>query len=540
MFPVFIVMALGLCLASACISRRGHGGAQIDGSWRFALTFQQWNDQARFDLQKVGETVLGRYFGSLGMNKAVEGTHKNQQLSLSFEGEWPSNGRVMQVKIVGNLANDSGLGTFEVATLGEGTWRANRLDPNEAGMAGASVSADVRSQKPGASWKINAADLPKPGGRTLSNAPKLIARPPDAWPQAPPGFSVELYASGFDYPRKIQTAPNGDLFLAESHLGEIKILRGTTAAGKAETTSTFVTGLDRPFGIAFYPPGPSPQFIYIANTGSVVRIPYMKGDLRARAAPQTIIQGIPAGGLLPGGGHWTRDLAFSKDGKHLYVSVGSFSNSDDPDTHPAERHRACILEYTPEGKFIRIYASGIRNPVGIAVDHVTGRLWCSVNERDLMGDDLVPDYITHVEPGGFYGWPWYYIGSNQDPNHMGKHPELRDKVLTPDVLLPAHSASLTLTFYQGRQFPKAYRGHIFAAQHGSSNRSVRTGYELIRIPLNNGRATGAYENFLTGFVTADGQVWGRPVGVAVAQDGALFVSDDGSKSVWRVSYRDRE
>jgi glucose/arabinose dehydrogenase len=472
------------------------------------------------------------------MNRAVKGTYKDQKISLWFEGEWPANGRIMDVKIIGALTNDSGLGTFEVADLGEGTWKASRFKPGEVEATGASVFADVRSQKPGTSWKVRAADLPKPGGLTLSNAPKLISRPPDVLPQAPPGFSVELYASGFDYPRKIQTAPNGDVFLAESKIGEIKILRGTTADGKAAMTTTFATGFKRPFGIAFYPPGPNPQFIYIANTGSVARIPYTNGDLKARTAPQLIIPDIPANaGGLPGGGHWTRDLAFSNDGNRLYVSVGSFSNSDDPDTNPAERRRACILEYTPQGKFIRIFASGIRNPVGIAINPVTGQLWCSVNERDLMGDDLVPDYVTHIKPGGFYGWPWYYIGSNEDPKHAGKHPELRDKVIVPDVLLPAHSSSLTLTFYDGRQFPSAYRGHIFAAQHGSLNRSARTGYEVVRVPLNKGLATGAYENFLTGFVTADGRVWGRPVGVAVAQDGSLLVSDDGSKSVWRVSYQ---
>jgi glucose/arabinose dehydrogenase len=474
------------------------------------------------------------------MNMAVKGKYKNKRLSLSFNGEWPANGNVMQVKVEGDLANDSGVGTLEIAGLGVGTWKANRLKTGESGTTGKRVFPDVAMQKPGASWKFNAADLPKTGGLTFSSRPKLVARPPDAWPLAPPGFSVELYASGFHFPRKIQMAPNGDIFLAESYLGEIKILRGITTDGKATLITTFATGFDRPFGIAFYPPGPNPQFIYIANTGSVVRFPYTKGDLKARAAPQTIISDIPAGGLLPGGGHWTRDLAFSNDGKHLYVSVGSFSNSDDPDTHFVERRRASILEYTPEGQFVRIYASGIRNPVGIMVDPLNGRLWCSVNERDMMGDDLVPDYITHVKPGGFYGWPWYYIGSNQDPKHAGKHPELREKALAPDVLLPAHSASLTLTYYRGRQFPKEYVGNIFAAQHGSSNRSVLTGYEVIRVPLINGKATGSYEDFLTGFATADGRVWGRPVGVAVAQDGSLLVSDDGSKSIWRVSYRGKD
>ena len=217
--------------------------------------------------------------------------------------------------------------------------------------------------------------------------------------------------------------------------------------------------------------------------------------------------------------------------------MGSASNVDDPDTHPAETHRATILEYTPDGKFVRIYASGIRNAGGgLTVHPQTGELWCSTNERDALGDNLVPDYITHVQEGGFYGWPWYYIGGHQDPRHDGKHPELKAKVLVPDVLLQPHNASLQLTFYQGTQFPADYRGDIFAAQHGSWNKSMRTGYELIRIPLQNGHATGEYEDFLTGFVTADGKVWGRPVGVTLARDGSLYVTDDGSKSIWRVSY----
>ena len=244
--------------------------------------------------------------------------------------------------------------------------------------------------------------------------------------------------------------------------------------------------------------------------------------------------------LPTGGGHWTRDLVFSQDGRKLFVAVGSASNVDDVDTSQREFHRANILEYTPEGQFVRVYASGIRNPGGgLVVNPQTGELWASTNERDALGDNLVPDYITHVQEGGFYGWPWYYIGGHQDPRHAGKHPELKDKVIVPDVLLQAHNASLGFTFYGGTQFPAEYRGDIFAAQHGSWNKSVRTGYEVIRIPLRNGHATGEYEDFLTGFVTTDGQVWGRPVSVTSAQDGSLLVTDDGSNSIWRVSYMGR-
>src|SRR5438128_767219 len=201
-----------------------------------------------------------------------------------------------------------------------------------------------------------------------------------------------------------------------------------------------------------------------------------------------------------------------------------------------DQERADILELNPDGSGKRIFARGLRNAVGIAVHPQTGELWASVNERDELGDNLPPDYITHVQDGGFYGWPWFYIGGNWDPKHKGKHPELKDKVIVPDVLVEPHNASLEMTFYNGQQFPPEYRGDIFAAEHGSWNRAVRTGYEVIRVPLKNGRASGEYEDFLTGFVTPEGQVWGRPVGVAVAKDGSLMVTDDGSDSIWRVSY----
>jgi glucose/arabinose dehydrogenase len=218
--------------------------------------------------------------------------------------------------------------------------------------------------------------------------------------------------------------------------------------------------------------------------------------------------------------------------------VGSKSNADDADDHPAEFHRADILEFNPDGSGVRVYASGIRNAVGIAIDPKTGQLWMSVNERDALGDNLVPDYISHVEDGGFYGWPWYYIGKHQDPRLKDKHPDLRQRMLTPDVLLQPHTASLQLTFYSGNQFPKEYQGDIFAAEHGSWNRATPSGYEVVRVPLHQeGKANGEFEDFLTGFVTADGKVWGRPVGVAVANDGSLMVTDDGSKSIWRVSYQ---
>jgi glucose/arabinose dehydrogenase len=324
--------------------------------------------------------------------------------------------------------------------------------------------------------------------------------------------------------------------VAESRANRVRVFRGVGPDGKAKHNVTFAKGLNKPFGIAFFPPQGAPRWLYVANTDAVVRFPYASGDLEARGQGESVAR-LPGGGLLRGGGHWTRDIAFSRDGKKMYVSIGSFSNNDDTDGNRQEFHRADILELDPGGTGERVFASGIRNPVGIAVNPRTGGLWTSVNERDELGDNLVPDYITQVESGGFYGWPWYYIGGNQDPRHRGKHPELKNKVVVPDVLLQPHNASLQLTFYEGKQFPAQYHGDIFAAQHGSWNRASRTGYEVVRVPLHQkDHATGEYEDFLTGFVTPDGQVWGRPVGVTVAGDGALLVTDDGSQSIWRVTY----
>jgi glucose/arabinose dehydrogenase len=331
----------------------------------------------------------------------------------------------------------------------------------------------------------------------------------------------------------IVAAPNGDLFIAESGPGRVKILRDADGDGKPDSTTVYAKGLRQPFGIAFYPPGPKPTHVYVANTDSVVRFAYTEGDTEAKGQPETIVANIPGGGRLTGGGHWTRDIAFSNDGKRMFVSVGSHSNVSDDDS---EKRRADILVFNPDGTDEKTFGSGIRNPVGLAVHPTTGELWTSVNERDGLGDHLVPDYVTRVQEGGFYGWPWYYIGDHQDPRHKGKHPELKDKVIVPDVLLQSHSASLDMTFYTGSQFPDEYKFDGFAAEHGSWNRARRTGYKVIRIPLRDGKSSGEYEDFLVGFVTEKGDVWGRPVGVAVAKDGSLMVTDDGSGTVWRVAF----
>jgi len=391
---------------------------------------------------------------------------------------------------------------------------------------------DFRYEKPGTVRKITVNDLPQPyATKSAENGAEVVPRPENAWPVTLPGFKVELFASGLDNPRLMRTAPNGDIFLAEMHAGQIRIFRGVTSDGKAEQSAIFATGLHNPYGIAFYPPGPNPEWVYIGSETELARFPYHNGDLKASGPAQHVAD-------LPGDGHNTRAVNFSLDGKKLFVGVGSGSNVDDPDTHPEEKNRADILWCDPSNCQLQVYASGIRNAGGaIEINPKTGELWCSVNERDALGDNLVPDYITHVQEGGFYGWPWWYLGPHQDPRHAGKHPELKDKAIVPDVLLQAHNASLQFTFYQGDKFPAEYKGDIFASEHGSWNKAVRVGYEVIRIPLHGtGHATGEYEDFVTGFVTPNGDVWGRPVGMTEAPDGSLLVSDDGSNSIWRIVY----
>ena len=403
-------------------------------------------------------------------------------------------------------------------------------------MTGKQAFTNTASLKPGLARKITAGDLPKPRETPSGNTPggRGGVRPENAKPIAPAGFKVEMYVgAGLSNPRQIRTAPNGDYFVADSSDNSIKIFRGITAEGKPQESSVYATGLNQPFGINFYPNGANPQWVYVGNTGSIVRFPYKNGDLKATSAAQTMVSD-----LQPGGNHFTRDVVFSKDGRRMFVAVGSAGNvaEDDPELAGKEARRANILEYTPDGKYVGVYGAGIRNPVGLGVHPDTGEVWCSVNERDNLGDNLVPDYVTHVQEKGFYGWPWFYIGGNQDPRHPGKHPEMKDKAIVPDILVQPHSASLGLTFYTGSQFPAEYKGDVFAAEHGSWNRSQRSGHEVIRVPLDNGKASGTYQDFLTGFVTAEGQAWGRPVGVAVAQDGSMVVTDDGSNSIWRVSY----
>lgn len=407
--------------------------------------------------------------------------------------------------------------------------------PGARTLTGKDALGDYTTDAPGVRRKVTVDDLATPYDTPSAvNFPRVAPRPEGAWPKAPEGFEVTEFAKGLTEPRVIIRAPNGDLFLSESRGSRVRVLRDADGDGKPEVNEVFAAGLRRPFGIAFYPLGPDPQYLYVGNTDSVVRFPYKNGDTKASGEAETIVKEIPSGNeRVGGGGHWTRDLEFSPDGKTLYVAVGSRSNIDDD---ARENRRAMILAFDPNGKNERQFATGIRNPVGLATHPVTKQLWTSVNERDGLGDHLVPDYITHVEEKGFYGWPWFYIGSHEDPRHKGKHPELKDKGIVPDVLLQSHMASIDIAFYDGEQFPKEFRHDLFASEHGSWNRARRTGYKVIRVPMKDGKATGEFEDFLVGFVTPEGNVWGRPAGVAVAKDGSLIVTDDGSGTVWRVAY----
>jgi glucose/arabinose dehydrogenase len=424
-----------------------------------------------------------------------------------------------------------------------------------ATLTGAAALGDWRDDAPGVTRRITVADMPKANATRPGVAPPaIVARPAGARLATLPGFSVEAFAS-LEGPRQIRTAPNGDLFVAETDQGRIRVLRTADGAAKPVSVNTFAEGLDRPFGIAFFPPGPDPQWVYVANTNSVVRFPYRSGDVKARGPAETILARLTATGR----GHSTRDVAFSPDGRRLYLSIGSGSNIAEgmerktPTEAAAwdaaqglgaawgdEADRADVLVMDPLGHGQKVWAAGIRNCVSLAVEPKTTDLWCATNERDLLGDDLPPDYATRVRQGAFYGWPWYYIGAHEDPRLKGQRPDLADKVTAPDVLFQPHSAPLGLTFYTARAgaaaFPAEYRGDAFVGLHGSWNRASRTGYKVVRVILKDGVPTGAYEDFLTGFVVDRNGVWGRPVGVAVAHDGALMVTDDGSNTLWRIAY----
>ena len=444
--------------------------------------------------------------------------------------------------------------------------RPDRIPAALLALALAAAAQEARAQ---GDWTADAAGvthhialdaLPPPfASRSSSNAPSVISRPSGAELHVPPGFTVQRFAERLAAPRVIRVAPNGDIFVAESIAGRIRLLRAADGAANPAVNRVFATDLDLPFGIAFYPPGPDPQFIYIAENNDVVRFPYQSGDLQPRGPPQTVVAQLSP----TAGHHWTRDIAFSADGRQMFVSIGSGSNDAEemrpldaealraraakaaPGTPPGaawgpEQRRAVVMTYTPDGQGARYYATGLRNCAGLAVHPTTGDVWCATNERDGMGNNLPPDYVTRVTDGGFYGWPWYYIGNHEDPWHAHERPDLAGHVALPDVLIQPHSAPLGMTFYQGSgpaAFGPGYAGDAFVALHGSWNRTVRTGYKVVRIHLHNGvpDADEGYEDFMTGFVVDDDHVWGRPVDVAVAHDGALLVTEDANGTIWRIA-----
>jgi glucose/arabinose dehydrogenase len=417
---------------------------------------------------------------------------------------------------------------------------------------GSAAYGDWHTDAPGVVRKITSADLPAQlASPSTANRSMVGPKPDGAELKTMPGFTVAPFVTGMTGARVLRMAPNGDIFLALSRPeGKIVVIRAGADMSNPKV-STFATDLTSVYGIAFYPPGPDPKWVYAGEFGNVVRFPYKNGDLTASGAPETIVSD-----LALGGNHWTRDVAFSPDGKTMYVAVGSASNvAELMGQRPAdfaafekghsagsawdrEEWRANVLAYDPDGKNKRVYASGIRNCSGLAVQPGTGVVYCATNERDLLGDNLPPDYVTSVKQGAFYGWPWYYIGNHEDTRPGGgRRPDLVDKVTVPDVLIQPHSAPLGLAFNPGGQFPPDWKGDAFVAVHGSWNRAIRTGYKIIRLPFKDGKPTGEYQDFVVGFVANDQSVWGRPVDVVFAKDGSLLFSDDGNGVVYRVAYK---
>ena len=409
-----------------------------------------------------------------------------------------------------------------------------------------SASAIAQSAKTIAQPKV----LPPPG-KSVKNFSKVKGWDDGRTPAAPAGFTVSLYADGFNNPRWLYQLPDGDVLVAESNtikntlmqagaiiLGaggaenlkksenRITLLRDADGDGKPEVRETLLQDLNQPFGMLLLK-----GWLYIANTDAIVRYPFKSGDTKITATPEKICD-LPAEGKNQ---HWTRNLIAAADGSKIYVAIGSVENiGKGKDVNP---RRACILEMNPDGSGERVYASGLRNPVGMAWAPGTKILWTAVNERDELGDELVPDYFTSVKPGGFYGWPWYYYGKHEDPRMEVKRPELARKVIVPDVQLGAHTASLGVAFYTKTAFPKKYQGGAFITQHGSWNRSVLSGYKVVYVPFKGGRPSGAPEDFLTGFKASDTEtkeVYGRPVGIAVLHDGSMLVTDDVNDRIWRV------
>jgi glucose/arabinose dehydrogenase/cytochrome c2 len=416
--------------------------------------------------------------------------------------------------------------------------------------------ADWKQDAPGRRHRVDLAKLPAPYDTpSAAKFSQFVDKPANAKLSVPAGFKVEVFAKDLPGARNMRVAPNGDVFLSQTQTNRISVLRLSADGSRADKITTFAQGLNLPFGLALYPAS-DPQWLYVAETNRIVRYAYRVGDTVARGVPEVVVPQLYPG---KGGGHFTRDIAFSLDGKRMFVSVGSESNVAEQmpkktvaeaqafekdhalgSTWGPEEYRANVLVFDAArpGK-PKIYATGIRNCVGLTVQPVNGELWCTTNERDALGDDLVPDYSTRVKEGAWYGWPWYFMGNHEDPRLAGNRPDLLGKATVPDVPYTAHSAALNLVFYTATSgasaFPKEYVGDGFAVLHGSWNRAFRTGHKVVRVLMKDGVPTGEYEDFLTGMIVDDASVWGRPVGAVVAKDGSLLISDDVANLVYRIS-----
>ena len=400
---------------------------------------------------------------------------------------------------------------------------------------------------------VTVADLPAPFATPSAGNSPTILRETLPTPKVPSGLSVNVFSRDTLKPRGLKKAPNGDLFVIETGSGRLSLYRNENGRLKPERL-TFAEGLERPAGIAFFPNGANPQYLYVMGATNLVRIPYRNGDITARAKPEIVIEK-----LVKGGGHGNRDIAFSPDNKVMYITVGSVSNvqqsmtlapKDGIAAHEAshglgaswdvEEWRAQVMRFKPDGTQKANFATGLRNCVAFDMRPGTNELYCVINERDGLGDDLVPDYFTRVREGAFYGWPWYYLGDHEDPRHPKARPDLKGKVTVPDVLFVSHSAPLGINFYQPvkgakANLPATYWGDAFVALHGSWNRAERTGTKIVRVLFKGGKPTGAYEDFMTGLILDDKTVTARPVGVATGPDGALYVSDDAAGYIWRIA-----
>ncbi|MBX9681884.1 MAG: sorbosone dehydrogenase family protein [Gemmataceae bacterium] len=403
-------------------------------------------------------------------------------------------------------------------------------------------------------------ELPKPYATpSVVHFAKVIGWPEGKTPKAPEGFEVTRFATDLDSPRWIYVLPNGDVLVAQARTlpkpddeenkkkdekekkfaegmkksktvtgtspNKITLLRDADGDGKPEVRETFLANLSQPFGMALVK-----DTLFVANTDGVVKFPYKTGQTRIDDEGTKILD-LPAGGY---NNHWTRNLLPSLDGSKLYISVGSASDHGEFGSKH-EMLRANILECSLDGTGLRVFAEGLRNPVGMDWEPATGKLWTAVNERDDLGDDLVPDYITSVQEGGFYGWPYSYFGQHADPRRKGQRPDLVKKAIVPDLALGSHTASLGFAFYRGKSFPEKHQGGAFIGQRGSWNRSKYAGYRVAFVPFAEGKPSGKEEGFLTGFLANETEAYGRPVGVAVAADGSLLVADEPANIVWRVS-----